>query len=291
MLRNCLGLLLLLSLSACIPSPADVSYPCDTGSITLEELPGSKRIISASVGAGAVVAALGASNQLLATDLGSDVGIEVINPGHQINVERLVALQPTLIFIDSHEPDETALEAISRLGAKTVLLEPVHSFEDSLKRNLEIAAALDVTERGERLNQLIRAELSELGKGELSGKRIAFLYLRGSTGTYLLGGDGAGSDDVIEAVAATDVGTEIGVRGFAPVNPEGLFGANPDYFLVMDKGLESIGGIDAFYNLPGVANTAAALSKNILVADDARLLSFDAGYPRLLACLSEQAEK
>ena len=73
---------------------------------------------------------------------------------------------------------------------------------------------------------------------------MAFLYLRGTSAVYLIGGQGSGADDLIASAGGVDVGAESGLDAFVPLTPEALVAADPDTILVMTKGLESVGGID-----------------------------------------------
>jgi iron complex transport system substrate-binding protein len=40
---------------------------------------------------------------------------------------------------------------------------------------------------------------------------------------------------------------------FTPMTAEAIATLNPDVFLVMSKGLESVGGVDGLVQLPGIA--------------------------------------
>ena len=82
--------------------------------------------------------------------------------------------------------------------------------------------------------------------------RVAFLYLRGQAGVYLIGGPGSGADSMIEAAGGIDAGTAIGLdRPFTPITSEALVAAAPDVILMTTTGLESVGGIDGLLADPG----------------------------------------
>jgi iron complex transport system substrate-binding protein len=116
--------------------------------------------------------------------------------------------------------------------------------------------------------------------------RVAFLYLRGTSAVYLLGGQGSGADDLIAAAGGVDVGAESGLAAFVPLTPEALVAADPDTLLVMTKGLESVGGIDGLLTLPGVAQTAAGRDRRVIAVDDTLLLSFGPRTGELVTRLS-----
>jgi iron complex transport system substrate-binding protein len=66
---------------------------------------------------------------------------------------------------------------------------------------------------------------------------------------------------------------------------------NPDVFLVMSKGLESVGGVDGLVQLPGIAQTQAGKNRAIVAVDDSLLLSFGPRSYSLLAVLSQSVER
>jgi iron complex transport system substrate-binding protein len=104
--------------------------------------------------------------------------------------------------------------------------------------------------------------------------RVAFLYLRGTSAIYLLGGKGSGADDLITRAGGVDVGAEAGLPPFTPLTAEALANLNPDVILVMTKGLESVGGVAGLTQLPGVAQTSAGREGRVIAVDDTVLLSF-----------------
>lgn len=279
----------LLLLTSCTPEPSRETTICGSKSVSLEPIPLAVTVASTANGVGSIVAALGAKSALLGSDLASDVGVEIINPGHEISLERLLALSPDLVFVDENEPDDLALKAIEAIGAKTVALRSPSSLEESLRQIGEVAQALGIPRSGERLVQKIQSELEEITSNGLDGARVAFLYLRGNAGLFLIAGKGSGADELIRTLGGRDVGSDLGVKGFAPITPESLRIANPDFIIVMEKGLESIGGRTALLRLPGVAGTLAAENDAFLVGKDSELLSFGPGTPKVLACLLEQA--
>lgn len=283
------ALCLALALTGCTSAAEQQSAPtCSEDQIQLESIDLELRIASTALGAGSIIQALGAGEALVATDLGSIGPAPIINPGHQIDVETLIGFRPEIIFIDQDEPDETAIAAMSSIGAKIIELPPVSSMQESIDRTFLIANALGMPERGQELNSKIANAIELIDSEALTGKSVAFLYLRGAAGIYLLGGAGSGADDLIQSLGAQDVGTALGVSGFAPINPESLLAANPDFVMVMEKGLESVGGLEGLISLPGVSGTTAASSRGVLIGNDSQLLSFGPGTPTTLACIVQQ---
>ena len=89
----------------------------------------------------------------------------------------------------------------------------------------------------------------------------------------------------------SDVGAENLTTPFTPISAETLSSLNPDIFLVMSKGLESVGGLSGFLELPGVAQTNAGRNKAVVAVDDSLLLSFGPRTPALIASLAASMNK
>jgi iron complex transport system substrate-binding protein len=152
-----------------------------------------------------------------------------------------------------------------------------------------VAAALGVPDSGDalvtRVQDEIAAARAKAPPGD--GPRIAFLYLRGTAGVYLLAGPGSGADEMIRAVGGVDVGTDIGLtRSFTPITSESLITAQPDVILVMTAGLVSVGGVAGLLRIPGIAQTPAGQHRRIVDVADSDLLSFG---PRVGATITALA--
>jgi len=116
---------------------------------------------------------------------------------------------------------------------------------------------------------------------------IAFLYIRGSAGVYLITGAGAGPDAMIEAIGAQDAGSQLGISGFRPITSEALIGAAPDVIVILTDSLKSVGGIDGLLKLPGIAQTPAGEHRRIVDMDDGVLLNFGTRTGAAIAALAK----
>ncbi|MFC8845972.1 MULTISPECIES: hemin ABC transporter substrate-binding protein [unclassified Micromonospora] len=216
--------------------------------------------------------------------------LPVVTPaGHDLSAEAVLALAPTVILADdSIGPPET-LRQLRAAGIPVVLVAAEQSLDAVAAHVRAIAAALGVGEAGERLVTRVAGEIAAARDGGPDGAspRVAFLYLRGAAGVYLIGGRGAGSDAMIEAAGGVDAGTAIGLAKFRPLTSEGLINAAPDVILVMTGGLESVGGVDGLLTLPGVGQTPAGAARRIVDMDDGVLLTFGTRSGRVVRALAD----
>jgi iron complex transport system substrate-binding protein len=240
-----------------------------------------------------IVFSLGLGDQVVGRDVGSsfpEAGhLPVVTDGHQIDVEGVLSLRPTVVLADTWVGPPEAIEQLRASRVPVVVLDEAWTLDDVAPRIERVAAALGVPDAG---HELIEATVSQIEQAasasdDDAGPRVAFLYLRGTAGVYLIGGAGSGADALIEAAGAVDAGVESGLeRPFTPITSEALIAAQPDVLLVMTGGLESVGGIDGLVELPGIAQTPAARDRRVIAVDDALLLSFG---PRTGAVVAQLA--
>ncbi len=251
-----------------------------------QQQPGSPvRIVSLATGVGETLAALGVADRVVGRDETSDVpaisAAPVVTQAHSVSAERVLALNPDLVLIDAQTSPIEAIEQIERAGVSVVEVPEAWTLTDMVPRTQAVADAVGVDATA------LTDALTSDAPSSSSGLRVAFLYLRGTSGIYLLGGEGSGADSLIAAAGGVDVGAEADFDAFVPLTAEALATLNPDVLLVMAKGVESVNGIDGLLQLPGVAQTQAGRDGRVIIVDDTVLLSFGPRTPALVERLRE----
>ena len=250
------------------------------------------RVISLAPGAAEIVWALGLGDVIAGKDLvssypGSDMA-PTVNPGHEVALEMLLSLNPDLVLADISDENSDAVQKLTELGIPVIAIPEATSVGEISPRIMAVATALGIEAAGDELASQTEAKLALVSSAAASDTKIAFLYLRGNAGVYLIGGKGSGADSIISSLGAKDAGTDLGIEGFATLTAESLAKANPDVLLVMDEGLASVGGIEKLLALPGVSSTSAAQNSAVIQADDRELLAFGPQTPKVISCLAAQ---
>ncbi len=221
--------------------------------------------------------------------------LPLVTSAHDVSAESVLSLRPTVVLADSETGPPEALDHIRNVGVPVVVIERPTSVEDIDDGIRAVAAALGVPDAGERLVAETLAEIdavtAEVPTGGMSSEgaapRVAFLYLRGGAGVYLLGGPGAGTDSLIAAAGGIDAGTAAGLSDpFTPITSEALVNAAPEVIMVTTTGLESVGGVDGLVEIPGIAQTPAGRDRRVITVEDGLLFSFG---PRTAETLSRIA--
>lgn len=251
-----------------VPFPTPASQPWPENS--------AKRIVTLANGSGEVVVALGGAERIVGRDETSNAPeidqVPVVTKAHSVSAEQVLVLSPDVVLIDATTSPAEAIQQIRDAGVTVVEVPEAWSRAEVADKIQAIGAAVGAPE-----SAIESAQTNSMGTQPQNlevGNRVAFLYLRGTSAIYLLGGVGSGADTLIADSGALDVGAEAGLASFTPLTAEELVNLNPDTLLVMANGLESVGGVDGLFALPGVAQTDAAKTRHVVAVDDTLLLSF-----------------
>jgi len=287
-----ISLLFVSAVSGCSSEPAAVQQIDSVESIstTAGQVAQFSRVIALANGSAEIITALGHQDILIGRDIASDLpalkSVEVVTSGHQIVAEKILSLNPDLILVDASSGPASALQVIKSAGIPVVNITEAWTLDEIDRKVNEIAQAIGAVTDGNNLIAALEKSASEI-KQIPSGKTIAFLYLRGGSAIYLIGGKGSGTDSLIAAIGGIDAGAQKFENPFTPMTAEAIATLNPDVFLVMSKGLESVGGVDGLIQLPGIAQTTAGKNRAVVAVDDSLLLSFGPRSYSLLAALSQ----
>jgi iron complex transport system substrate-binding protein len=247
------------------------------------------RVVVLANGVAEIMNSLNARSILIGRDISSTeealADIPVVTSGHQVLSEQVIALKPDLVIVDASTGPKSAIDQIKAAGINVVQTPESWTLADISSKVAAVASAIGARQQGDLLNRAIAAEIQT---STLPSKpRIAFLYLRGTSSIYLMGGPGSGADSLISAIGAVDVGAQSLEYPFNTMTAEALATLNPNVIIVMTKGLQSVGGLPGLLKLPGVAQTQAGKSGAIIDVNDSLLLSFGPRTPSLVTSLAD----
>ena len=247
------------------------------------------RVVVLANGVAEIMNSLNARSILIGRDISSTeealADIPIVTSGHQVLSEQVIALKPDLVIVDASTGPKSAIDQIKAAGINVVQTPESWTLADISSKVAAVASAIGARQQGDLLNRAIAAEIQT---STLPSKpRIAFLYLRGTSSIYLMGGPGSGADSLISAIGAVDVGAQSLEYPFNTMTAEALATLNPNVIIVMTKGLQSVGGLPGLLKLPGVAQTQAGKSGAIIDVNYSLLLSFGPRTPSLVTSLAD----
>lgn len=237
------------------------------------------RIVPLNGDVAEIVWALGLGDNVVGVDTSASYPPEArqlpsIGYQRRLSAEGILSLDPTVIIGTQEAGPPEVIQQIRDAGVPVVLVEDEPSLETPGAKIRAVARALGVPGRGEALARQTEREIVEaktLAARTTSKPRVLFLYLRG-TQTQTIGGRGTDANVMIEAAGAIDAGAESGIDGYKPLTPEALVAAQPDVLLLLEAGLESVGGVEGLLQIPGIAETPAGRNRRVVALDDLYLL-------------------
>lgn len=235
----------------------------------------------------------------LTTGFESAKHLPLVMDGHSLNAESILEINPTIILTDySVGPYDVQLQ-MRNAGIPIVFFDPAANIDDIPRLINDVATVLGVPELGDdyvadfdrRLAETEAKIATLIPEREEDRVRIVFLYMRGNAGIYQMFGDEPDGSQgaagvLIDALGGIDVaGEQDWVSG--SLTAEGLMKLEPDMFLMLTLGLESVGGVDGLFEVPGIAQTPAGERRRVVDMSDYVIFTWGPRTPEVLEALAE----
>ncbi len=254
---------------------------------------GQKKVVTVGGSVTETAYALGAENEIVGTDTSSiypkkATKLPQVGYQRQLSPEGVLSLKPNLVLTTSLAGNPTALEQIENAG---VILEKVsndNSVDGAKNQIRQIAQVLDRVERGEELVKTLESDLAkakECVEARASKPKVLFIHARGAAVVNVAGIKTAG-DEMIKLAGGLNVISEF--EDYKPMTAETIVSTAPDFILMPERSLASIGGKEGLLKMPGISETPAGKTGRIITMDDLLLLGFS---PRLGIAVNELCGK
>ena len=258
-----------------------------------EAVPEGTRLITLFGDLTEIVYALGVEEFLVARDTSSiypRVAEELPNLGFAgaLNAEAILEFEPTLIIGTPMAGPPEVLEQLQQAGVEVLIIEDLNGLDAPQIKIRFVGEALGIPQRAEDLAIDVGKRMEAVMAAAENDKplRVMHIYIRRG-GLQLVSGAGNKAEAIIQAAGGIDAAAESGIVGWQPLTPEALVAADPDVYLVMDRGLAVIGGIEGLLEIPGMAQTKAGQGPYVISMADLYLLGFG---PRLPEAISDLAQ-
>jgi iron complex transport system substrate-binding protein len=251
-----------------------------------------ERIVSLSGDMTEIIFALGMGAAIVGVDSSATYPPEqtraLPNIGYQrrLSAEGILGLNPSLVIGDETAGPPEALAQLRTAEVPVALAADPPTLAAPGAKIRFVAAALGLPARGEALATEVEAAIAAAQAEALglpTSPRVIFLYLRG-TDVQQVAGTETPADAMIVAAGGINAAAEAGIVQFKPLSPEVIVAIQPDLILVLEKGLESVGGVDGLLRIPGLADTPAGQARRVVAFDDLYLLGMG---PRTGEALAE----
>ena len=240
-----------------------------------------------------IVYALGQGERVVGVDASSvhpEAATEKPSVGYyrQLSAEGVLSLNPDLILALEGTGPPAVLDQLRSANVQVEEIPDEPTVEGTRQKIRQVAELVGQADAGAELIADMERELETaraLREQASSTPRVLFIYARGS-GTMSVAGSGTSAEAMIELAGAENALN--GIDGFKPLTAEAVVNAEPDVLLLLDRGLDSVGGVDGLLEQPGVAMTPAGENRRVVTMDDLLLLGFG---PRLGTAVRELTEE
>lgn len=277
--------ILLLLLSLLLPSPAS-AQPAPPA-------PDASRIVTLGGSVTEIVYALGAGDDVVGVDASSLYPADAqdkpsVGYFRQVPAEGVLSMNPSLTLALEGTGPPSVLDQLRSAGVQVELIPDESSVDGAKQKIRRIGAILDRTPQADSLIQQMEQDMTDardLREAVATTPRVLFVYARGS-GTMNVAGTGTSAEVMIELAGGENAIT--GFEGFKPLTDEAVVDAAPEVIAMLDRGLESVGGIDGVLGQASLGLTPAGENRRVVAMDDLLFLGFG---PRLGEAVKELTVK
>ena len=243
--------------------------PKDTAQAS-EEAP--RQFITAGGTITEIVHELGFGEQIIATDITSTYPASMqdlpsIGYRNQIKAEGILSLGANVILAEAGYLNPEVIEQLKSAQVEVRIFDKPLKVEETYQLIDDLSKYLEVPEKGQQLKEGLEQDIQELESYKAAHPqkaRIAFVMARGPE-TVFLAGEETFAEELFELAGLEN--TAQGFNDFVPLGPEALISMNPEYLLLFESGLATLGGKDGVSNINGITETLAYQEGNIIAMD------------------------
>lgn len=263
-----------LTLLAAFLSTAALAAPIKGADGVTVDVSNPKRVVALNATTVEMIYRLGKQGTIIGTDVtGTYPANKIPSVGHwaQLPAEGIIALKPDLVIGTADNfaagKNGTVVQQLRAAGVKVLVLPATDMGGlDGVKTRLNMLgqvygvpnAAASLTRSFDTTMKSVQANKPK------NAPKVIFLYAHSPTDASIYGTDG-GANELI---------TLAGGRNIAPfkdtkaLTAEALVAMNPDAIVMLQRGLDGVGGLDGLLKMPGVAQTNAGKNKRVYVVDN-----------------------
>ncbi|RRS04561.1 ABC transporter substrate-binding protein [Aquabacterium soli] len=258
------------------------------------------RLVSLSGGMTEVVYRLGAESLLVGTDTTSTypaAALQTPKVGYmrQLSAEGVLALRPTALLATNEAGPARVLDQLKGAGLALHLVQADHSFEELRAKVRVVAQASGRVEAGKALEadlqtqwqaalrKVAQADQQRRSQGHAE-RKVLFVMAHGGRP------QGAGTDTAAHAMMTFAGARNVlsGGSGYQALTAEAVAQAAPDIILTTQDSVDASGGLQRFWQFPGLAFTPAGRQQRVVALDAMALLGFGPRLPQTLDDLRQR---
>lgn len=250
----------------------------------------SMRVVSVQGSLTEIAWRLGAQSSLVGVDITSTYPPQArqlpqVGYMRTLSAEGILSLRPTALLATDEVGPQAVLQQLRSAGVTVWLAKADHSIDELMRKVAMVGQALDCRARAQTLQaelhhalqagQALRARSSQA----LKQRRVVFLMAHG--GRPQLAGQGTAAHAMLQLVGVHNpLGDQS--QGYRPLSAEALVQARPEVVVTNHESVQTLGGEEALWSLPGMSMTPAGRQRRMVAMEAMALLGFGPRLPEVL---------
>jgi iron complex transport system substrate-binding protein len=239
---------------------------------------------------------LGAQDQLVGTDTTStypEAALKTTKVGYmrQLSAEGLLSLKPQAVIATTEAGPPVVIDQIRSAGVKVELIEADHTWAEVQRKLQAMGRASGREAQARTLQTKLDTEwiAAQSLVAQSKGKKPRVLFILAHSQSPSVSGEKTAADALIRIIGGINaMGGANSFNGYRPMTAEAMASAAPDIILTSSQGVDSQGGLDAFWSRPELALTPAFKRKSLVHMDAMKMLGFG---PRMPEAVRELHQK
>jgi iron complex transport system substrate-binding protein len=260
------------------------------------------RIVSVSGATTEIVYALGAEKQLVGTDTTSlfpAAALQTPKVGYmrQLSAEGLLSLKPDAVIGTTEAGPHVVMDQIRTAGVKVELVEADHTWSEVQRKIAAVGRATARVAQAAELQAKLDAQWAEVlaTVARKGGKRPRAVFILSHSGSPQVAGEKTAAHAMLNFAGLDNAlitpGSSSNFAGYRAMTPEAVVTAAPDVIITTTQGIEAVGGIEKFWQRPGLELTPAYKRRALVALDALYLIGFGPRLPQAVADLHQASLK
>lgn len=233
-----------------------------------------KRVVALNATTVEMIYRLGKQGTIVGTDVtGTYPPNKIPSVGHwaQLPAEGIISLKPDLVIGTADNmttpKNQTLVQQLRSAGVKVLVLPATSTGGlNGVKTRLNMLgqvynvpnAAASLTKSFDTTMKAVQANRPK------NAPKVIFLYAHSPSDASIYGTEG-GADELITLAGGKNAAP---FKDTKALTAEALVAINPDAIIMLNRGLESVGGMEGLLKMPGVAQTNAGKNKRVYTVDN-----------------------
>lgn len=238
------------------------------------EVSNPKRVVALNGTTLELIYKLGKQNTIVGTDIsGTYPANKIPSVGHwaQLPAEGIIALKPDLVIGTADNfaagKNGTVVQQLRSAGVKVLMLPASNTGGlDGVKTRLNLLGQVyGVPNAAASLSKSFDTTMKAVEANRpRNTPKVIFLYAHSPSDATIYGTEG-GANELITLAGGKNAAP---FKDTKALTAEALVAINPDAIIMLNRGLESVGGIDGLLKMPGVAQTNAGKNRRVYTVDN-----------------------